>query len=209
MANGSDNHFSSDKRTGRVDCRGGRAHRSHARLFYSRTTHKGAKAKRRAQKLPPSCRKNSWSAGSVDSKRFFAVTGIADTGFVVAFANARDLHHDWAYAVAEQVSEPLLTCDAVLAEAAFHLRNAGIVLQMIDERLLSSAFAVADHLPQLHALAKRYKDRSPDLADLCVIRLSELHPRLPVITTDAADFHIYRRNKREAIPLITPPPRRG
>ena len=46
---------------------------------------------------------------------------IADTGFLVAFANARDMHHNWALSVAEQVTEPLLTCEPVLAEAAFHL----------------------------------------------------------------------------------------
>jgi len=45
------------------------------------------------------------------------------------------------------------------------------------------------------------------LADLCLIRLSELHPRHPVITTDVADFRVYRRGRREAIPLIYPPER--
>ena len=47
--------------------------------------------------------------------------GIADTGFLVAFANRRDRHHDWAVNLARDVSTPLLTCEAVLAEAAFHL----------------------------------------------------------------------------------------
>lgn len=133
------------------------------------------------------------------------MTGIADTGFVVAFANRRDAHHDWAYAVAEQISAPLLTCEAVIAEAAFHLGNTPLVLQMIEDALLSLAFTATDHMVQLRALAARYKERQPDFADLCVIRLSELHPKLPVITTDVEDFRIYRRNKREAIPLITPP----
>jgi len=45
------------------------------------------------------------------------------------------------------------------------------------------------------------------LADLCLIRLSELHPRHPVITTDLSDFRVYRRGRREAIPLIHPPER--
>ena len=51
--------------------------------------------------------------------------GIADTGFLVAFARSRDMHHDWATRVAEEVTEPLLTCEAVLAETAFHLNNVG------------------------------------------------------------------------------------
>ena len=54
-------------------------------------------------------------------------------------------------------------------------------------------------------LADRYADRRPDLADLCIIRMSELFPHHSVITVDFEDFRVYRRNKREAIPLICPP----
>jgi predicted nucleic acid-binding protein len=133
--------------------------------------------------------------------------GIADTGFLVAFANRADTHHDWAVGVAEQVEEPLLTCEAVLAETAFHLQNIPVVLRMITDGLIMVAFVVDDHLPQLAALAKRYQDRRPDLADLCLIRMSELYPRHTVITVDRDDFRIYRRNKREIIPLIHPPER--
>ncbi len=50
-----------------------------------------------------------------------------------------------------------------------------------------------------------YKDRKPDLADLCVIRMSELYPRHVVITVDESDFRVYRRNKREIITLVCPP----
>jgi predicted nucleic acid-binding protein len=135
------------------------------------------------------------------------MTGIADTGFLVAFANARDVHHGWAMYVAEQITEPLLTCEAVLAETAFHLRNSELVLEMIAEELVALAFNCNDHLPQLAALAKRFRNREPDLADLCLIRMSELYPKLNVITTDERDFRIYRRNKREVIPLICPPKR--
>lgn len=130
--------------------------------------------------------------------------GIADTGFLVGFANARDVHHAWAINVAAQVTEPLVTCEAVLAETAFHLGDVAVVLEMISEDLIRFAFDCNDHLPQLAALAKRYKDRKPDLADLCLIRMSELFPKYSVITVDA-DFRIYRRNKREMIPLISPP----
>ncbi|MCG3190735.1 MAG: hypothetical protein LKCHEGNO_03557 [Burkholderiaceae bacterium] len=131
--------------------------------------------------------------------------GIADTGFLVAFANRGDAHHQWAVGVAERLSEPLLTCEAVLAETAFHLRDAALVLSMLREGLVTLAFDCRDHLAQLAALAERYADRRPDLADLCLIRMSELNPRHSVITVDREDFRVYRRNKREAIPLVSPP----
>jgi hypothetical protein len=60
-------------------------------------------------------------------------------------------------------------------------------------------------MPRLEDLARRYADQEPDLADLCIIRMSELYPRHTVITVDRGDFKVYRRNKREVIPLLCPP----
>lgn len=131
--------------------------------------------------------------------------GIADTGFLVAFVSRDDAYHDWAVSLAEQLDEPLLTCEPVLAEAAFHLRNCTKVFEMLNARVVTLAFDCNDHLPQLETLSIRYADRRPDLADLCLIRMSELFPKHPVVTLEWEDFRVYRRNKRETIPLITPP----
>ncbi len=130
---------------------------------------------------------------------------IADTGFLVAFGNRKDQHHAWARQLAEQITEPLLTCEAVLAETAFHLGSSALVLAFVSEGLVRPVFVVSDHLARLTELADRYADREPNLADLCLIRLSELNPKYPVITTDLNDFRVYRRGRREAIPLIHPP----
>ena len=59
--------------------------------------------------------------------------GIADTGFLVAFAARRDRFFPWAYALAERIDGALLTCEAVLAEAAFHLQDAALVLRSHPE----------------------------------------------------------------------------
>lgn len=80
-----------------------------------------------------------------------------------------------------------------------------MVLALVEEGLVTIAFSCEDHLPPLAAMAKRYADRHPDLADLCLVRMSELYPRHSLITVDRADFRVYRRNKRETIPLISPP----
>jgi predicted nucleic acid-binding protein len=130
---------------------------------------------------------------------------IADTGFLVAFARSADEHHAWALDLASGITEPLLTCEAVLAEAAFHLQSSAYVFSLLQDEMLRLAFDCNRNLPQLAELADRYADRKPDLADLCLIRMSELYPRHQVITVDESDFRIYRRNKRETIPLICPP----
>jgi predicted nucleic acid-binding protein len=129
---------------------------------------------------------------------------IADTGFLVAFWNRRDRYRAWALSIAEQVTEPLLTCEAVLAETAFHIGSTVQTLALVREGLVQPVLNLAENLPRLTELAKRYEDRKPDLADLCLIRMSELHPKHLVITTDVTDFSVYRRGRREAIPLLHP-----
>jgi len=131
------------------------------------------------------------------------VKGIADTGFLVAFLNRRDAHHTWACAVAETVETPLLTVEAVLAEAAFHVGSVEAIMKLIPTGLIQLDFALHENLQRVETLAKRYADRSPDMADLCLICLSEHHPKRPVITVDG-DFLIYRRHQRERIPIIMP-----
>jgi uncharacterized protein len=130
---------------------------------------------------------------------------IADTGFIVAFGSQGDNHHGWALDLAKNITEPLLTCEAVLAEAAFHLGSSSYVLSLLQNDMFRLGFDLARNLEQLADLAKRYEDQRPDLADLCIIRMSELYPRYTVITVDETDFRVFRRNKREVIPLLCPP----
>jgi predicted nucleic acid-binding protein len=130
---------------------------------------------------------------------------IADTGLIVAFVNRTDRFHPWAVDIAKSITEPLLTCEAVLAEAAFHLRSVPYVLSLVEDGMLRLAFEMARHRQRLAQLAARYQDRQPDLADLCLIRMSELYARHTVITVDEADFRVYRRNSRETIPILCPP----
>jgi predicted nucleic acid-binding protein len=130
---------------------------------------------------------------------------IADTGLIVAFGNRTDRFHLWAVEIARHITEPLLTCEAVLAEAAFHLCSVSYVLSLIEDGMLQVSFEIPKHQKRLAELAERYQDRQPDLADLCLIRMSELFPQHTVITVDEEDFRIYRRNNRETIPLLCPP----
>ena len=130
---------------------------------------------------------------------------IADTGFVVAFLNRDDRYHDWASEIGRGVSDPLLTCEAVLAETAFQVESAGKVLALLQDGFLKIAFELTKNIEEVVALAERYRDRTPDLADLCLIRMSELYDNLPVLTVDEKNFRVYRKNGRDVIPIVCPP----
>lgn len=129
---------------------------------------------------------------------------IADTGFLVALVGRKDQFREWAGEVARRITWPALTCEAVLAETAFHLQSSERVVGMLRDNVVRVAFDCKSHLQQLYDLSIRYADQHPDLADLCLIRMSEMYSDHTILTVDD-DFRVYRRNKREAIPLLCPP----
>ena len=129
---------------------------------------------------------------------------IADTGFLVAIANRRDQYHDWAVNLLAKLQTPLLTSEAVLSETAFHLQSSRTALLMIESGLVRIAINPEREWPELLRLAEQFDDQRPDLADLCVIRLSEIYPIHKVLTVDGSDFRVYRRNNREPIPVVCP-----
>jgi uncharacterized protein len=109
---------------------------------------------------------------------------IADTGFIVAFKNRSDEHHGWAVDLARDIDAPILTCESVLSEAAFHLGSSEETLALVVAGLLEVSFDCSQHIEKLHELAARYADRRPDLADLCLVRMSELYPNHTILTVD-------------------------
>jgi predicted nucleic acid-binding protein len=81
----------------------------------------------------------------------------------------------------------------------------GRVLALLQDGFLKVAFDLTKNIEEVVALAERYRDRTPDLADLCLIRMSEQYDNLPVLTVDEKDFRVYRKNGRDVIPIVCPP----
>jgi len=133
---------------------------------------------------------------------------LADTGALVALLDRSDAHHQWAVACLRQLRPPLLTCDAVLAEA-WHLLGAAppsraTLAALYADGMLFSEFRFEEHAPRVWQLLAKYADLPMDFADACLVRMSEIHPQCQVWTTDS-DFHVYRRLDRKTIPLLDPP----
>ena len=123
----------------------------------------------------------------------------------MAVANRRDQYHDWAVDLLSVLQTPLLTCEAGLSETAFHLGSSRTALLMVESGMVRLAMSAEREWSELLRLAEQFDDQQPDLADLCVIRLSEIYPSHKVLTVDSSDFQVYRRNNRELIPLECPP----
>jgi len=133
---------------------------------------------------------------------------IADTGIIVALLTRNDPFHEWAVKEFRR-NAPFLVCDAVLAEAASFFPDPVHVLQLVlrGDLVLDPAFGLAQELPRVLELAAKYADRPMDLADACLVRMTELTSRGKVWTLDRADFSVYRRNGHQRIPCEFPPDR--
>jgi predicted nucleic acid-binding protein len=132
---------------------------------------------------------------------------IVDTGPLVALLNASDRHHAWIVRELESMAPPLVTCEAVLAEAGHLVRllpgGRVALLEMLEEGFLKIGLQLATQAAPVLALIKRYASVPMSLADACIVRLAELHANSRVCTLDN-DFAIYRKNGRQVIPLLTP-----
>ena len=82
------------------------------------------------------------------------------------------------------------------------------VVEMIHAGEIVLAFDLNAQAPSVLALLKKYADRNMDLADACIVRMTELTRECRVVTLDRSDFSVYRRNGRDLIPLIAPPANR-
>jgi predicted nucleic acid-binding protein len=128
---------------------------------------------------------------------------IADTGLLKAALDADDLHHAWG-ARELRSHAPFFCCEAVLVELAFLLGTGKPGLLLVQRGDLILDFRVSGEHERLIELLDTYRDRRIDLADACLIRMSELHKRSRIWTVDQTDFAVYRRNGHKPIPCVFP-----
>jgi uncharacterized protein len=131
---------------------------------------------------------------------------IADTGLIVALLFRNDPFHPWAVEAFHSCA-PFLTCDAVLAEAAGFCPDPVAVLKLVTrgDLIPDPDFSLANEASHLATLAAKYADSPMDLADACLVRMSELHSKCRIWTVDRNDFSTYRRLGRRTIPCEFPP----
>lgn len=133
---------------------------------------------------------------------------LMDTGPLVAAINRRDRFHAWAREQLGGIAPPILTCEAVLAEACFLLRDTpgggAAILDLVEREILRVDFQVAAHVRSLTTLMAKYAGVPMSLADACLVKMTELHENSLLMTLDG-DFMIYRRHGRRAIPVLMPP----
>ena len=131
---------------------------------------------------------------------------LLDAGPWVAYLRRADQHHVWAR---EQFSarEEFVSCEAVLAEVCARLQYYGndplVALEFVKSGVVTLDFDLQSELISVENLMRKYRDQPMDLADACLVRMTEMKPRSLVVTTDE-NFKFYRRNGREVVPHVLP-----
>jgi predicted nucleic acid-binding protein len=135
------------------------------------------------------------------------INAILDTGPLVGSLDRDDQWHSWAAKQFTAIKQPAITCEAVVSEACFLLREMPDARQkifaMVERGILSVVPVLPDESAAVRTLLNRYGKRM-DYADACIVRLSELFREHTVVTTDSEDFRIYRRFTRQALVLCVP-----
>lgn len=132
---------------------------------------------------------------------------VLDTGPLVALLNRRDRYHGWTTEQWADVDLPVLTCEPVLTEACFLLRELSggpaAVLELVGRGVIKIAYGVEAEVQALGRLMTRYAGVPMSLADACLVRMVERHPAARVLTLDR-DFRVYRAHGRRVIPAVMP-----
>lgn len=132
---------------------------------------------------------------------------LLDTGPLFAYLSANDQNHGWAVQQFAATQGSFLTCEAVLTEAAYLINEHGGDLDglwsFLRRGMVRVPFRLETECEAVAALMRRYSDVPMDLADACLVRMSELNRDSRVLTTDS-DFKFYRRFGRQVIPFLSP-----
>jgi predicted nucleic acid-binding protein len=123
---------------------------------------------------------------------------LLDTGPLVAIFCENDQHHRLCTDTLKLVAPPFLTTWPVLTEAAWILRSERRALGLLyNPRGLFTIVSQNDEdLLSFRTTLHRFRDISPQLADISLLHVAEVHSLNTVFTLDQRDFTVYRVKRR-------------
>ncbi len=130
---------------------------------------------------------------------------LLDTGFIVALLDRSENFHKTCAQTVREVEAPLVTCEAVITESCYLLRNLSGASEAVIENIAAGIFQIPFQLSRETAavkqLLRKYKDRKIDLADACLIRLADQFGTADILTLDR-DFAVYRWGKNKPFRVL-------
>jgi predicted nucleic acid-binding protein len=120
---------------------------------------------------------------------------LLDTGVIVALLDRSERYHRACVDALETVTDPLVTCEAVISESCYLLRDLPGAPEAVLANVISGVFQIPFVLsrsaPGIPKILRKYRDREVDLADACLIDLATELGTGSILTLDR-DFRVYR-----------------
>ena len=130
---------------------------------------------------------------------------LLDTGVIVALLDRSEKFHQSCADVVRDLEPPLVTCEAVIAESCYLLRNLPGAPEAVIENVVAGIFQIPFQLSRdadgVKQRLRKYCDRKIDLADACLIRLADEFETADILTLDK-DFEIYRWGKNKPFQIL-------
>ena len=113
-------------------------------------------------------------------------------------------HRECADAVSA-LPAALITCEAVIAESCYLLRDiegaATAVLENVDRGIFQIPYCLTGNAGGVLKLMRKYADAPMDFADACLVEMASDYQTGRILTLDA-DFRIYRWGRNRPFELL-------
>lgn len=135
-----------------------------------------------------------------------SVTGLIDTGAILAMVDAGDRWHTLCIQALQAIRVPLLTTEAVLTETFQLTGKNPHAVEKMWRFVRSGALTVhpmhESDLLELHALMAQYADSPMDFADATLVHLAARERLSTILTIDHDDFKTYRLPGRKKFTIL-------
>jgi len=130
---------------------------------------------------------------------------LLDTGMIVALLDSTDSYHTRCSDAMADIGAPLVTCETVIAESCYLLRQvegaAEAILHSVATREFLIPISLADAAIPVRRVMAKYRYRRIDLADAFLIHLADEFDTGDILTVDR-DFRVYRWGKNNHFQVL-------
>jgi len=132
---------------------------------------------------------------------------LLDTGFIVALLNKNDASHLLCSRFHDTLDRQFVTCEPVIVESCYLLRNAPgaieVILRNVAEGIFEIPVRLASSAIQIRVLLEKYRDLPASLADVALVHMADELDTGEILTLDRHFIH-YRWRRTRAFHMLIP-----
>jgi predicted nucleic acid-binding protein len=126
----------------------------------------------------------------------------------VALLDRSEQHHRECVGAVAALEGPLITCEAVIAESCYLLRDVGgaaaAVLENVERGTFQVPYRLTGNAGVVIKLIRKYADVPMDFADACLVAMASQYGTGRILTLDS-DFRVYRWGRNRPFELVVTP----